>query len=56
MDICYGLTEDQAKELFEEYYLIAQNEGYLYAVSDEKTFETAGFETFETNGILFIWE
>ncbi len=63
MDICYGLTEDQAIDLFasyeaeyKEYYLIAQNEGYLYAVSDEKTFETAGFETLETNGILFIWE
>ncbi len=63
MDICYGLSVEQAPEIFasyeaeyKEYYLIAQNKQYVYAVSDKKTFETAGFETLETNGILFVWE
>lgn len=63
IDICYGLSVEQAVEIFENYesayesyYLIAQNEGFVYAVSDEKTFKTAGFETLETNGILFIWK
>ncbi len=63
MDICYGISTGQARELFthyeaayNEYYLIAQNEYYVYAVSDEETFKTAGFETLETNGILFVWE
>lgn len=63
MDICYGLTDEQAKANFanyeatyEDFYLIAQNEHYVYAVSDEKTFKTAGFETLETNGILFVWK
>lgn len=59
----YALSVEQAKEIFtnyestyEDYYLLAQNNVYVYAVSDEKTFETAGFNTLETNGILFIWE
>jgi hypothetical protein len=63
IDICYVLSVDQAKETFtnyestyKDYYLIAQNEVYVYAVSDENTFETAGFDTLETNGVLFIRE
>lgn len=63
LDICYGLTIEQAEEIFKEYesvykdyYLMARNEGYVYAVSDEETFKAAGFETLETNGILYIWE
>ncbi len=63
IDICYGITIEQAKEIFEEYesihsdyYLLAQNGPYFYAVSDAKTFELAGFESLETDGILFIWK
>jgi hypothetical protein len=63
IDICYGLTIKQAQEVFEQYeplqpyyYLIAQNEAFFYAVSDAETFALAGFESLETNGILFIWK
>lgn len=63
IDICYGLSVEQAEEIFKnyessynDYFLLAQNEGYVYIVSDEETFKTAGFETLETNGILYIWE
>lgn len=63
IDICYGLSVEQAKDIFEnyeaaykDYYLMAQNEAYVYAVSDEETFKMAGFESLETSGILFIWK
>lgn len=63
LDICYGLSVEQAAEVFanyeaayETYYLMAQNEGYVYAVSDAKTFEIAGFASLETDGVLFIWK
>ena len=63
IDICYGLSVEQAAEIFtnyestyKDYYLIAQNGAFVYAVSDEKTFEIAGFETLETDGMLFIWK
>ncbi len=64
-DICYGLTEEQADEIFgvyestydeNEIYLLADNQDVIYAVSDSNTFKAAGFETLATNGRLYIWE
>ena len=63
--ITYGLTDEQAKEIYEiyekqfsksSYYILVQNESYVYCFSDHKTFLDAGFESLATNGILCINE
>lgn len=52
IDICYNLSEDDAKVVFEKYrdkyenssfYVLAQNGNYVYCVSDKSTFEICGF-------------
>ncbi len=44
------------EEVFEDYYVLAQNGPYVYVVSDAETYQMAGFESLETDGILFIWK
>jgi hypothetical protein len=63
IDICYGLSAIDAKTVFnhfvdtyDKYYLLAQNEGYAYCISDKKTFKYAGFKSLANNGIQYIYE
>ena len=69
VDICYGLTEEQAKGLFENYkaeyhednkpayYIMAQNRQYLYCVSSRQVFfEDAGFLSDSNEGTQYVWE
>ena len=67
VDFCYGLTEEQAKSLFENYkaeyhednkptyYIMAQNKQYLYCVSSRQAFEDAGFLGDYNEGTQYIW-
>ena len=62
VDISYGLTIEQAKaELpqyraaYEVFYLMAQNEQYLYCISDKQAFEDAGFTSLANIGIQYIY-
>lgn len=63
IDICYGLSISDTKLVFkyyedtyEEYYLLAQNENYVYCIRDKKTFKNAGFKSLANNGIQYIYE
>lgn len=63
IDICYDLSSKDEKTVFEyyedtydEYYLMAQNESYVYCISDKKTFKNAGFKSLANNGIQYIYE
>ena len=67
VDICYGLTVEQAKNLFENYktnyhkdnkptyYIMAQNQQYLYCVSSRQAFRDAGFQSDSNIGTQYIW-
>lgn len=59
IDICYELSTSDAETLFStyedkyqsgDYYIIAQNGNYVYAVSDKKTFKISGFESTDNVG------
>ncbi len=59
IDICYGLSSSDAEMLFKtyedkyepyDYYIIAQNGNYVYAVSDKKTFKLSEFESTDNVG------
>lgn len=61
--ISYGLDLDTAKSAFsiyekhyseEQYYILAQNEKFVYCVSDKKTFDAAGFKSLANSGIQYI--
>lgn len=61
VDICYGLTEEQAKEVlpryeaaYEKYILMAQNENYVYCISDREAFFDAGFTSLANRGVQHI--
>jgi type II secretory pathway pseudopilin PulG len=63
IDICYGVSDMDAKTVFDhfadtydKYYLLAQNESYVYCISDKKTFKYAGFKSLANNGIQYIYE
>lgn len=63
IDICYGVSDKDAKTVFDhfadtydKYYLLAQNESYVYCISDKKTFKYAGFKSLANNGIQYIYE
>ncbi|MDE5945701.1 MAG: hypothetical protein K2G63_00120 [Oscillospiraceae bacterium] len=64
IDICYGLSNSDAETLFKryeeyksgDYYIIAQNGNYVYAVSDKKTFKISGFESTDNVGQQYIHE
>lgn len=59
IDICYGLSSSDAEKLFpiyedkyksNDYYIIAQNGNYVYAISDKSTFKSSGFESTDNVG------
>ncbi len=59
IDICYELSTSDAERLFstyenkyksDDYYIIAQNGSYVYAVSDKSTFKSCGFESTDNVG------
>ncbi|CUH93061.1 hypothetical protein [Herbinix luporum] len=61
IDICYGLTEENAETAFYEYekrydkyYLMAMNGTFVYCISDKKVFKDAGFKSLANNGIQYI--
>ncbi|MCL1951899.1 MAG: hypothetical protein FWF60_03645 [Oscillospiraceae bacterium] len=61
VDICYGLTRSQAKEVlpryeaaYEDFILMAQNEQYVYCISDKQAFEDAGFTSLANIGMQYI--
>ena len=63
IDICYGLSEANAKEAFKcfedkypEFYLMAMNGNYVYFISDKQTFKKAGFTSLANVGIQYICE
>ena len=61
IDMVYGMTEEEAKEIFkiykemyDDYYILARNENYVYSVSDKKTFSKAGFTSTSNIGEQYI--
>ena len=58
IDIVYGLSTEDASEVFklycgiytDDYYILAQNGDYVYCVSDKATFRKAGFTTTDNVG------
>lgn len=62
LDIVYGLSGQEASDIFEVYcklypdgyYILAQNGNYVYCVSDKRTFAKAGFTTTANVGQQFI--
>lgn len=64
IDITYGLTYENAGNIFNEYYdlykkdgdyyILALNGNYVYCVSDKKTFSNAGFTSTGNIGIQYI--
>ena len=61
--ISYGLDSDAAKNVFaiyekqyseDQYYILAQNEKFVYCVSDKKTFDAAGFKSLANSGTQYI--
>ncbi len=63
IDICYGLSKDDAVSVFSEYessytkyYLLSRNENYVYCISDKTTFKKSGFKGLENIGVQYIIE
>ncbi len=64
IDITYGLSDEDAGSIFEEYcamykedgdyYILALNVNFVYCVSDKETFSTAGFKSTSNIGIQHI--
>ena len=62
IDIVYGLSDEDASEIFDlycglypdDYYILAQNGNYVYCVSDKRTFSKAGFTSTDNVGTQYI--
>ena len=61
--IVYGLDVEEAAVVFkdyekeyseDEYFVLAQNEQFVYCMSDKKAFDGAGFTKLGTSGVLFV--
>lgn len=61
--IVYGLDVEEAAVVFkdyekeyseEDYFVLAQNEQFVYCMSDKKAFDGAGFTKLGTSGVLFV--
>ena len=63
IDICYGLSEDDAKEVYryyetkydpqissENYYMLSRNQNFVYFISDKSTFKVSGFKSVDNDG------
>lgn len=62
LDIVYGLTAEEAPQIFElycalypdDYYILAHNGTYVYCVNDKRTFAKAGFVSTANIGVQYI--
>ena len=62
IDIVYGLSGEEAEEIFALYrgmypdgfYVLARNGNYVYCVSDKQTFSKAGFTSTDNVGTQII--
>ena len=62
IDIAYGLSSEEAEEIFglyrgmypDDYYILARNGNYVYCVSDKSTFKKADFSSTENIGTQYI--
>jgi hypothetical protein len=63
IDICYDVSKADAESVFTQYedsypsfYILAQNDSYVYCISDKKTFKNAGFHSLANVGTQYIYE
>lgn len=65
IDICYELNKDDATKIFKyyeekylsgDYYIIAQNENFVYYISDKAAFRKSGFKSTDNIGTQHIRE
>lgn len=62
IDIVYGLSGEEAGEVFalysgmypDDFYILARNGNYVYCVSDKQTFSKAGFTSTDNVGTQII--
>ena len=67
IDICYGLNDADAKEVFkyyetkyepniksEDYYMLSRNQNFVYFISDKSTFKVSGFKSIDNIGEQYI--
>ncbi len=67
--MCYGLSEDDAKEVYRyyeteydpqlksgEYYMLSRNQNFIYFVSDKSTFKVSGFKCTDNDGEQHIYK
>lgn len=62
IDIVYGLSSEEAAEVFElyrgfypdTYYILARNGNYVYCAGDRAAFKKAGFKSTENVGVQYI--
>lgn len=63
IDICYELSEKDAPAVFrdyeerwEDYYLLARNGSYVYAISSRTAFRDSGIKGLENLGVQYLRE
>ncbi|MBQ1339472.1 MAG: hypothetical protein IIY35_02480 [Ruminococcus sp.] len=65
IDICYNLSKEDALKAFKyyeekylscDYYIIAQNENFVYYISDKAAFRKSGFKSTDNIGNQYIRE
>lgn len=63
IDICYELSEKDAPAVFrdyeerwEDYYLLARNGSYVYAISSQTAFRDSGIEGLANLGVQYLRE
>ena len=68
IDICYQLNQEDASTTFQffkekylndpncDYYIIAQNETFVYYISDKAAFQNSGFKSTDNIGEQYIRE
>ncbi len=63
LDICYNVSKSDAGAIFAQYedsyhsyYIMAQNDCYVYCISDKKTFKHAGFNSLANVGTQYIYD
>lgn len=65
IDICYYLEKEDVETVFSffeskykntDFYILAQNENYVYCISDKQTFKLSGFTSTDNIGIQYIHE
>lgn len=63
IDICYGLTEEDAPAILTEYeyvygyqkfYVLARNQEYVYCIGSKKAFKHSGFTELSNDGLMYL--